>query len=329
MALLILCMILVPLCIGNGVLRVIYRKKAAADFGAADAWLIGEIAVIGVAEAAHLGCVFAGWSFSREATVFGIAAGVLALAGLAAAFFPRAGKGLGPFLRRFRQGSRQELVLLLLFGVLVLSQVVYILSGKGIYCDGDMTAETVGSFLYTDRVYEVNPMTGADYVGGVPLRLKILCLPGLYGALCRLFALQPAEVVWKAIPLATLAGGYCAFSCLGRCLFAEDGKKRYCFLVLTALLVWAGKYALWMDGFGILCSGWRGVVIRNTVLVPYAVSLCLRRRWVPVVLCIAAEACIAWTLYGAGICLLTAVSLLAVRFVLQKAETPDGKEAAS
>lgn len=329
MVLLILCMILVPLCIGNGILRVIYRKKAAADLGVADAWLTGETAVIGVAEAAHLGCVFAGRSFSREATVFGIAAGVLALAGLAAAFFLRSGKGFRPSLGRFRQGSRQELVLSLLFGALVLSQVVYILSGKGIYCDGDMTAETVGSFLYTDQAYRVNPMTGADYIGGIPLRLKILCLPGLYGALCRLFALAPETVVWRAIPLATLAGSYCAFSCLSRCLFAEDGKKRYCFLILTALLVWAGKYALWMDGFGMLCSGWRGVVVRNTVLVPYAVSLCLRRRWVPVLLCIAAEACIAWTLYGAGVCLLTVVSLLAVRFVLQRTETSDGKEAAS
>ena len=60
-----------------------------------------------------------------------------------------------------------------------------------------------------------------------------------------------------------------------------------------------------VDGFGVLHSGFRGTVIRNVVLMPYLLSLCLRRRWLAVLLCIAAEVCIVWTLYGAGICLLT------------------------
>lgn len=333
MVLLMLCMILVPMLIGNGILRVIYGKKAKGDFSAADILLTGEIVVIGTAEAAHLCTVFAGLSFSRGTVVFGVIIAVLTLAGLAAAFFFRTGRisGLGE-IAEFRNDLSRKIsnrcsVFTVLFCILVLSQAIYILSGSGVYRGGDMTVETVGSFLYTDRVYQVNPMTGSDYLGGIPLRLQILCLPGLYGALCRLFALEPVPVVWKVIPLAVLISSYSAFSCLGRCFFAEDKKKRHCFLAVMALLIWAGSFYLGMDGFGILCSGWRGVVIRNAVLVPFMISLLLRKKWVPVVFCIAAEACITWTFYGAGVCLLTAVSLSAVRFVLHRTEASVGKEA--
>lgn len=80
-------------------------------------------------------------------------------------------------------------------------------------------------------------------------------------------------------------------------------------MVIVALLFWAGAYHYVMDGFGILYGGFKGTTIRNVVLMPYLLSLCLRRRWAAVFLCIAAEACIVWTLYGAGICLLTAAAM--------------------
>lgn len=339
MVLLILCMILVPPIVGNGILRVIYRKRTPWDFAMADALLTGEIAVVGAAEAAHLCAVFVRLSFSRSTVVFGALMAVLTLTGLAAAFFFRKNKlaKSGDFARKGRIAKlRNDLaqriidrcsVLYVLFCILVLFQAIYILSGSGAYRGGDMTVETVGSFLHTDRVYQVNPMTGADYLGGIPLRLKILCLPGLYGALCKMFSSEPATVVRIVIPLTVLVSSYGAFACLGRCFFAEDKKRQHCFLAVTALLVWVGNVGLGMDGFGILCSGWRGVVIRNTVLVPFMISLYLRKKWVPMIFCIAAEACIAWTFYGAGVCLLTTVSLSAVRFILHRAKTADRKEA--
>ena len=57
-----------------------------------------------------------------------------------------------------------------------------------------------------------------------------------------------------------------------------------------------------MDGFGLLFSGWRGVTIRNLVLVPYAVSLSLRKMYLHALLCALAEACVLWTFYGLGVC---------------------------
>ena len=80
-------------------------------------------------------------------------------------------------------------------------------------------------------------------------------------------------------------------------------------MAIVALLFWIGAYHYVMDGFGILYGGFKGTTIRNVVLMPYLLSLCLRRRWIAAFMCIAAEVCIAWTLYGAGICLLTAVTM--------------------
>ncbi len=88
-------------------------------------------------------------------------------------------------------------------------------------------------------------------------------------------------------------------------------------MIVTALLIWVGTYLYGMDGFGILYSGWRGVTIRNLILMPWTVSLCLRRKWLPVLCCVMAEACIAWTLYGMGVCLFVAAGLCIVGYCLK------------
>lgn len=275
----------------------------------ADALLSGEIAVIGIAEAVHLCAVFGGISISVCAVLFGVLTVILAAAAFAVMFF---GKRVGEESvnqagsPHFFEGWPLPAVL---FGVLVLVQAIYIQTSGEVYFHGDMMAETVGSFLKENGAYLVNPMTGMSYSGGIPLRLKLLCLPSLYSVLCKVFVLDPRTVVWNIVPLAVLWCCYSAFSCVGRCLFPTDRKKRCCFLLLVAVLLWVGSYRYGMDGFGLIYSGWRGVTLRNLILVPYLISLCLRRRWKLVFLCVLAEACIVWTFYGAGVCLLMSAGL--------------------
>ena len=309
------CMVLVPMVVGNGILIVLYGKKQENTFLFADSLLLGMIAVLGTAEAAHIGAVAAKLSFSASVKIF---SGLTAFLFFAAAIlvsvrFFRAGSS-----RDLRQAGHRKLLvkpwenftfLSVLFGLLVLSQAVFIVAGGGVYLGGDMTVETVESFLYTDGIYQVNPLTGAPYRGGIPLRLEILCLPTLYGALSRISGLPPYLVVWTLVPVMTLLLGYSAFYCLGRCLFPADQKRRRTFLIIVSLIFWAGGYHYVMDGFGVFYSGFRGTVIRNVVLMPYLLSLCLRRRRLAVFMCIAAEVCIVWTLYGAGVCLLTSAAM--------------------
>ena len=108
------------------------------------------------------------------------------------------------------------------------------------------------------------------------------------------------------MPAVILLCSYAAYRALACSLFPREGGRRLrraCFMTIVSLLMWTGTYAFGMDGFGLLVCGWRGTSIRNGVLLPWLFSLCIRRKWLWTVLCIAAEACIVWTLYGCGTCL--------------------------
>lgn len=302
---LVLCMLIVPWVIGNGCLRVLYRNIHKEGVPYCDALLTGWIAVFGVAEAVHLAAVAGGFSLNLCALLFGILTVLLTLGSLAIWLLLRFRNGKGPERKSPERPSWLFVVPLVLF----LGQAAYILLSGAVCLSGDITLETVVSFLHSDGIYQLNPMTGAAYQSGIPLRLKILCLPTLYSVLCSIFSLDPQSVVWQAVPCVMCVCCYGAFSRVGRVLFPESGKRRECFLAVTAALLWAGSYSLGMDGFGVLFSGWRGVTIRNAVLIPYLISLCLRKKWRLAVLCIAAEACLVWTFYGAGVCLVMTLSL--------------------
>lgn len=288
--------------------------KKVRGIGAADVLLIGWILCIGLTEAAHLAALFLGRSFSDAVGLF--------LAAFAALFFLFLGlvlyRGRGrKHKRAFEPYTAFQVGIFLVFALLVLYQLFVILSAGSIYRAGDMTAETVESFLKTDAVYQVNPLTGQAYAQGMPLRVKILCLPTFYGVLARIFRLTAAEAVWGVGPVVTLFGSYLAFYTLAQCFFPGNGgrEKRGLFLLFVAAVFCVGDYLYGVDGFGILYSGFRGVTIRNCVLVPYALGAALRRKSWLAALCILAEASIVWTLYGCGACLFVTLGIYAARAV--------------
>lgn len=323
-----------------------------------DFLITGGIIIIGLAEAAHLAALFLELSFAECSGLLGGLTGAapVCAAGILLAGRHRAAKGgLGTGRRgkgwdglrgcKAAKGDigvgsgesggaegprdRTEMVLYGLFLAALASQLIFICRGDTMYREKDMTVETVGSFLASDAVYQVDPMTGMPYLEGMPLRWKILCLPTLYGSLCRLTGLSPALVVWTIVPAVVLFGCYAAFSVLGKALFPEEGRKRACFLLTVAILLWVGAYGYGMDGFGVLCCGWRGTTIRNGILLPWALSLCIRKKWPGVLLCALAEACIAWTLYGLGTSVALAAGMALAQLCCRKrAAGSAGKEGA-
>lgn len=72
-----------------------------------------------------------------------------------------------------------------------------------------------------NAVYTVNPLTGTAYSMGMSLRLKILCLPTLYGAISRFTGMAPVDVVYRLIPCITLLLSYVAYGSLGKALFRK------------------------------------------------------------------------------------------------------------
>ena len=83
-----------------------------------------------------------------------------------------------------------------------------------------------------------------------------------------------------------------------------------------------------MDGFDIFYGGFRGVTIRAVVLLPYLIACLMERKYFGVILCVLAEACMVWTLYGAGVCLLVTLGWVVLHKLLSLLPGRRKKEAA-
>lgn len=95
------------------------------------------------------------------------------------------------------------------------------------WTDGDMTLETVNTFLKENSIYTVDPLTGEPYTQGMSFRLKLLCLPTLYGTISRWSGMAPETVVYRLIPCLTLCMGYLAYGRLGAVLLSIIEKMQY------------------------------------------------------------------------------------------------------
>ena len=208
----------------------------------------------------------------------------------------------------------------------ILLQVLRILMGERVWTDGDMTLETVNTFLKENGIYTVDPLTGEPYTQGMSFRLKLLCLPTLYGTISRWSGMTPETVVYRLIPCLTLCMGYLAYGRLGAVLFDDNRKKCNIFLIIVGILFCAGTYMLGVDGFDIFYGGFRGVTIRAAVLLPYLFSCLLERKYLGAVLCILAEACMVWTVYGAGVCLLVTVAWMVLQWLWTMCSRSDHKK---
>ena len=294
-------------------------------FRISDILIGGSLIIIGLTEVAHLAGCLLGWSFL---TATDLLLGEVVIFLLAAALLKwicsRKAKQLTD--RKHLTGEREHgagsgeatwtRILTGALAFLILLQILGILTGERAWLDGDMTVETVNTFLAENAFYTVNPLTGTTYTLGMPLRLKVLCLPTLYGTICRWTGMAATDVVYRLIPCITLLLGYVAYGSLGRVLFPENSAKRRTFLLIVGILFSTGAYMPGMDGFDVFYGGFRGVTIRAVVLIPYVLACLAEKRYFGVILCILAEACMTWTLYGAGVCLLITAAWLMLRGVL-------------
>lgn len=280
----------------------------------ADRCITGLIIMIGMAETGHLLMVFGHRPFSDAVHIF--------VAGLVAALLLFVGHTViksGGAAARSERGKTPVTTLsagaLVLFILLFVYQIMTVTSENTTERSGDMMVETVESILETGEIYGVNPLTGREYTAGVPLKIRILGLPTMYAILCRISGIAAWDMLCKWVPLLGLGFCYLAFWTLAGTLFPEkkDREARVIFMVAVAAVLCAGGHAFGMDGSGLLYRGYRGTTLRGTILLPYTLGLCLRRRWKQTILCVLAEACIVWTLYGMGVCLFVAFGMGAVR----------------
>lgn len=309
-----LSLALVPWLLGAGVLIVIYGKSSAL-IRMTDAWIMGGMCCIGVAEVLHLLGTFAHLPLGRLLLLWhGIIAvlSIVALALVARTYYMHK--------ERFRILPERggSFVLPGIFLLIVLIQAIYVYCMPALAPPGDIMVETLYSFQTSDGIYQLNPLTGQAFTQGLSMRYRILGLPTLYTILATSFRVEGALFVQNLIPVAVLAGTYMVYYRLARLLFGNDLRRKYLFLIVVALIFWCGEGAPWLDGYAALHSAWMGSSIRNLILLPYSLSLGLekdlRYTWPGMALCVLAEACVCRTVYGLGMCLL----LLAVLLVLDK-----------
>ncbi len=302
-------LIVVPIILGLGVMTVAYGKEKTAYIGFADSAVCGFLTSIGIIQVAHTVGLVGKISLVRTGAFLLVAllGGTLLMAGVSAVGIYR-NKDL------YKDMERHETVptsLVLLVLVIYLAQSLFIFCRNPILIPGDITLETVQSFLAEDGIYRVMPLTGAYSEQGMPLRYTILSLPTFYAVLSEKMNLDAELVVCHIVPVVILGISYLAYFRLSESLFGRKAwKQRCCFVLAVELLFVFSDQAVFLDGFAALHAGYLGTSIRNLILVPYVISAMLERRYWKAILCVLAEVCITWTFYGCGVCLAITLGML-------------------
>ena len=294
-------LIFIPFVIGEGILTVLYKKTKREHTAISEGFVLGGIVCIGGTEVAHVAGLFLDLSLMNISCILGASLVGLALIALLLLIFDW-WKQRDQELTKCPANERTMFPFA--FIVVVFLQALFVFCREPIVIPGDIIPETVQSFLSEDGIYRVMPLTGTVSEMGMPLRYKILCLPTLYAVLCHGFGTEASLLVCHIIPLAVMGGTYISFYYLSGMLFSRnDIKNRYLFLFIVAVLLLFTDRGVFSSGYGLLHGGYLGTSIRNLILVPYALAAALDRRWWKAVLCVFAEACICWTLWGLGVCL--------------------------
>lgn len=310
-------LIIVPILLGLGMMTTVYWKNGTTHIGFADSVVCGFLGSIGIIQIAHTLGLMKNFTLSRTGVVLLVllSVGTLLMAGVSL---------IGIFKKRalYKDVTLHEVVptsLVILVLIVYLVQSLFIFCKNPIIIPGDITLETVQSFLAEDGIYKVMPLTGEYSEVGMPLRYTILCLPTFYAVLAEKMNLEAELVICHMVPVVVLGISYMAYFRLSESLFGKSAwKSRYYFLLAVSILFTFSEQAVFLDGYGALHAGYLGMGIRNLILVPYVISATLERRYWKAVLCVLAEACIAWTFYGCGVCLAITLGLLILDIVERK-----------
>lgn len=319
-------LIILPPLLGVGVLTIVYGKKKECPFSFADSYLLGILACIGMTEVIHFVGVWGGSTLSKTGILLAILVAVITMLSVIISSYCYF-KDKSRYPCRVVEGRVTPPLLITLL-ILVGGQALFIYCFKMPVTSGDIILETVQSFVAENGIYRVLPLTGTVSEQGMPIRYTVLCLPTLYAMLSIGFHMEPEILVCHIIPITVLAASYLAYYRLSATIFGkEKQEKRFMFLLIVAIVFTVSDHAVFMDGYYTLHNGYTGVAIRNLILVPYTFCAALEGRWWKAVLCILAEACIAWTFWGCGVCVVITLGILFLEIFSKRLRIFEKKEA--
>ena len=194
-----------------------------------------------------------------------------------------------------------------IFAVIAFAMAVWcfmtVVSGTRINSIGDETLETIRCFLDKGEMYSADPLTGMPYREGLPMRYKVLCLPGMYAVMCSAFGTSPEMLLHNIMPGFWFISGLFALIALSGALFGETDDellKRSVFIASAVLFVFSADLSFYAQGFSVLSQMWTGDAIRIWVLIPVLLTLLSEKRYVIALLPVLCEALICRTAYGLG-----------------------------
>lgn len=313
MLLICVAIVCLPMLFGLGTSIWINYKNIDKSVNLWECYLLGLIGCMGMFEIAHLAGVFLEIELSGCGTIVCIGLGAIAIVSAICVVVKRPVPA-GIKLKKQNGIWIPGILFLLLMGM----QIYYVLSVPMAFTSGDIMQETVCSFLSENKIYGVSPLTGNVY-GGAPLRYKILCLPTVYALLSRWGGVTPDIILDQMIPVLVICFAYMAYYLLSGSLLgedADDAEKRLWFMVIVAAIFFLCEKNVCAEGYGILHASHMGTTMRNSVFVPLVLYAALKRKWVLVIGCVLAEACICWTFWGFGVCVVVAAGV----FVVAKAQ---------
>ena len=304
-----ICLLLFPVLLGSGILALFYGKNRTYDITVSESCILGFIGCIGISEVVHVAGYVLDWSLQKCIRLWVIS--LFVVVALAVVLFCLRIKGQYGNRIALCKGYRiKKTAIPFAFLGIVLLQMLFIYCTQPLLTEGDITLETVQSFLAEDGIYRVLPLTGQVSETGVPLRYGILCLPTLYAMLGSIFKIDAELLVCHIIPVAMAGIAYMSSYYLSGVLFGTKAfQKRFLFVLTLSVIFLFTDTGIFSNGYSILHSGYLGTSIRNLILIPYLFGAVLEKRWWKAILCVLAEACITWTLWGMGVCVVVLVGM--------------------
>lgn len=301
-------LLIIPFFLGVSVLLLMYGDFWRKSRTLREGYLIGGIVCIGLAEMTHLISGYFGWSFSRCANTLGMVwmIGCLVFLALGGISFGLR-KALGKLQAQNDKPEREifssaEFVVCVCLGImlLLLAAFVFLRTDYSFYADA--TTETATALLQTDQFYTVNPFTGNELQMELPARYRMLCLPTIYASVAKLFGIEITTVMFRMIPVWLVMNAILAFSLVGKALWPEKRFYRLCFLLAVSILLFVTNSWVGQTGFMVFHQGFTPGALRVALLLPMTLYYLLAKKYVFVLLPIAAEGCICWTFFGTGWC---------------------------
>ena len=172
---------------------------------------------------------------------------------------------------------------------------------------GDFTLETMRTTLSTNTIYQYDSFTGMVIEEGMPIRQQVLTLPFFLAFLSHVFRVEETLLLYRIFPCFVLVLALLVYGRWGGILFPSQRQKQIGFLLVVSVMLLAGDYTDMAPGTLLLHQGFTGNGVCAGFVIPYAIYLCMRKKWLLACICAGAELFLIWTTYGLGYSVLVLV----------------------